>query len=235
MNRTLRDFPVELPAALLAAAAVAFWAWILPSWRLEQAVGATGLGAILPAARPPLGDTARALMALAGGGLAFALVWAGLKSLDRKEPLPEGFPQFRKADLHPDAPKRRPILAGEEFGAPRTTEASAPVPDTPPDGRHEAPPEYLLSDPLDDEADRRQAHGPTDAHAPAEIAEIARAVEESPTPKATGEHSVGELMARLERGLAARGGVPVRPVANEDTEQALRAIAAELREVAGGR
>ena len=115
LQRRVGHFPIELPAAALAAAAVAFVTVALPDWRFESAVAASGLGGILEAARPPLGQTARLVAALVLGGLSFLAVWFGLRALDRK-PVASDFPAFRAADLHPDAPRRRPILAGAEFG-----------------------------------------------------------------------------------------------------------------------
>lgn len=117
LQRRLGRFPIEFPAAAMLAAAVAFATLALPQWRFEQAISASGLPGLVAAAAPPLGQTARTLAALFLAALSFAAVVYGLKALDRR-PAPSDFPAFRAADLHPDAPKRRPILAGAEFGAP---------------------------------------------------------------------------------------------------------------------
>lgn len=61
-----------LPAAggLLAAIAV----FILPAWRLEAMVGATGISEMLPLAAPPLGIKARILIAIVMAGLVGAVM-----------------------------------------------------------------------------------------------------------------------------------------------------------------
>jgi len=238
------NFPVEIPAALLAAGAVAFLAAISPDWRVERLVGTTGLGSVLPAARPPLGDTARLLLALVGAGLTFVLVWTGLRALEPRDQLPAGYPAFRAKDLHPDAPLRRPILAGEEFGTPDVLELSEPLPGPLAVAAVAPLPSFLQpvpDNPLP-KAEAQTAPEPlAEVAAPSPIAGfapesafvgLAADMAAAPTPPAVPQQSVPELMARLERGLASRGAGPVRPVANDDTDAALRAIADELRQVA---
>lgn len=121
LQRRVGGYPIELPAAALMAGAVLLATIALPDWRFERAVAATGLPAILSAAQPPLGGTARILVGLILAGFAFALVWLGLRALDDEPEDEDDFPSFRAADLHPDAPRRRPILAAAEFGAPADT------------------------------------------------------------------------------------------------------------------
>jgi len=115
LQRRVGRFPIELPAAAAMALAVAFVTVTLPDWRFERAVAATGLANVFSAAAPPLGLTARIVAALGLAVAAFLAVRYGLRALDRK-PQESDFPAFRAADLHPDAPRRRPILAGAEFG-----------------------------------------------------------------------------------------------------------------------
>lgn len=121
LQRRVGGYPIELPAAALMAGAVLLATIALPDWRFERAVAATGLPAILSAAQPPLGQTARILVGLILAAFAFALVWLGLRALDDERQDQDDFPSFRAADLHPDAPRRRPILAAAEFGAPADT------------------------------------------------------------------------------------------------------------------
>ena len=121
LQRRVGGYPIELPAAALMAGAVLLATIALPDWRFERAVAATGLPAILSAAQPPLGGTARVLAGLVLAAFAFALVWLGLRALDDEPEDQDDFPSFRAADLHPDAPRRRPILAGAEFGEPVET------------------------------------------------------------------------------------------------------------------
>ena len=138
LQRRVGRFPIEYPTAAMLAAAVAFATMALPQWRFEQAVAATGLPDVVAAAAPPLGQTARVLVALLLGALSFVAVMALLRALDRR-PEPTDFPVFRTEDLHPDAPKRRPILAGAEFGAPAA--------DLPPLGKQETR-KPVLAEPL---------------------------------------------------------------------------------------
>lgn len=250
MNRLagrVGTFPVEIPAALLAAGAIAFLTMVAPDWRIERLVGATGVGQVLPAARPPLGETARLLLALLGAALTFALVWSGLRALEPREMLPAGYPAFRAKDLHPDAPRRRPIFAGEEFGTPDVLELDEPMPEGA--AVEAAPlPSFLRPVHLSEaevateevEFPNRSAENlgaerdPGFAPEP-DLAGLGKAIGAAPGPAEVPVESVPELMARLERGLAVRGPVPVAPAADEDTNAALRAIAAELKQVARGR
>lgn len=241
MNRLagrVGTFPVEIPAALLAAVAVALLTMLAPDWRIERLVGATGLAQLLPAARPPLGETARLVLALLGAALTFAVAWSGLRALEPRDVLPEGYPTFRAKDLHPDAPRRRPILAGEEFGTPDVLKLDEPIPE-PATTIAPAPiPSFLRPVHLKEvevaanEGEVAQHGTPAEVAPEPDFAGLAAAIEAAPALPATPVESVPELMARLDRGLEARGPLPIAPVANEDTTAALRAIAAELKQVA---
>lgn len=111
-----------------AAGAAAFIIYAMPQARFDEAVSLSGLPMILSAAQPPLGTTARfAAMAAAGIG-SFVLVWLVLRALSKPAPKPKlrsgpveiemAPPRLRRADAHPDAPSRRPILAGVDLGRP---------------------------------------------------------------------------------------------------------------------
>ena len=170
---------LDLPVAGLAALAVAFAAFTIPDALLGRAVEATGLPAVLSAAQPPLGTTARLLLALSGALAAFAITFALLRWLDRfasrapalvledEAPKP-AVPRIRKADAHPDAPPCRPISAARDLGEPAPpSRPAAPVPAV-----TEAATAPVVQPPL------------------------------SISPSAT----LTDLMARLERGLAKREG-----------------------------
>lgn len=111
-------------AAFAAGALAALVIAVLPQWRLEAAVSATGLGGVLAAARPPLGATARAAMALTSGGLVAAAVWGALAIATRRWLERAGsdaagdVPVLRRADAHPDAPSRRPLRASADLTEP---------------------------------------------------------------------------------------------------------------------
>ncbi len=109
-----------------AAGAAAFIVYAMPQASFENAVALTGLANVLPAAQPPLGMTARSAVMLAAGVGSFALVWFILRALGKPSPkkkrraaaeeLEMAPPRLRRADMHPDAPSRRPILAGVDLG-----------------------------------------------------------------------------------------------------------------------
>ncbi len=111
-----------------AAGAAAFIIYAMPQARFDEAVSLSGLPMVISAAQPPLGMTARfAVMAAAGIG-SFLLVWLVLRALGKPAPKPKhrsgpveiemAPPRLRRADAHPDAPSRRPILAGVDLGRP---------------------------------------------------------------------------------------------------------------------
>jgi hypothetical protein len=200
---------LDLPVAGLAALAVAFAAFTMPDALLGRAVEATGLPSVLSAAQPPLGNTARLLLALAGGLLAFAGAFALLRWLDRfasrspalvldAEPAPET-PRVHRADAHPDAPPRRPISAARDLGEPAPPSRPKPV----------------QPKPIVEEKVSQRVESALPAAAPA---------------------SLGDLMVRLERGLARREAEApdapraTMPAASNDRLQSaiegLRALAA---------
>lgn len=178
---------LDLPVAGLAALAVAFAAFTIPDALLGRAVEATGLPAILTASQPPLGTTARMLLAISGALAAFAVAFALLRWLDRfgsrapalvldEEAPKPAVPRIRKADAHPDAPPCRPISAARDLGEP-------------------APP-------------------PRPAAPASAVVEAAAPVIQPPA-SVSPSASLTDLMARLERGLAKREGAeptsPSRP------------------------
>jgi len=120
--------------ALLLAAAF-FVA--LPDWRLEQLVEASGLPRLLPLAQPPLGNTARLLLALVAGVLADAIAWSALYLLvgpggmlyrdPAATPARPSRPSVRRADAHPDAPPRHPLTAAELGAPPPPVERGLPA------------------------------------------------------------------------------------------------------------
>lgn len=123
--RDMRWSKFDVGIAALAAFSAGFVAYAIPDWRLFQLIFTLRLNDIVPALNPPLGNTIR-LAAMAGGAaFAFAAVFGLMRLLDRvpsrrrgtAEAVPEVL-RLRRADTHPDAPARRPILAGRELGEP---------------------------------------------------------------------------------------------------------------------
>lgn len=139
--------PIDLPLAAVAALAVGFAAFVMPEGLLSRIVEASQLPSILSAAQPPLGTTARAGVSAAAALATFGTVFMLLRMLGgsaRKVPKRQAArdhapmfevdevdhtstPRLRRADVHPDAPARRPILAARELGEP-DLRMPAPVP-----------------------------------------------------------------------------------------------------------
>ncbi len=129
-----------------AAACAATICLALPQAMLEGWVVSSGIAAILPAAEPPLGYTARTALAMTAGGAAGAIMWLaawlgfggeGRVTIGPREmrPVPqksnvestEPAPVLRRADAHPDAPARAPLNATRELGAPFLDVRATPV------------------------------------------------------------------------------------------------------------
>jgi hypothetical protein len=139
--------PIALLGAGIVGALAALIALVLPTSTLESLVMGSGLPAIIAAAEPPLGFTARFCLALGAGGFfgimagltLFVLV--GTKTVDlqtaRTRPQPDvpQAPVLRRADAHPDAPPRPPLMAARDLGTPflevGAPPAAKPLPLTP--------------------------------------------------------------------------------------------------------
>lgn len=115
-------FPVLV--AVWFAALFGLGSLVLPPALPEYAVALTGIDALVPAMAPPLGFTARILIAIAAaivggvGGMALARWIVAAQRSARRQTAAPG-PRLRSADRHPDAPARRPISALEELGEDR--------------------------------------------------------------------------------------------------------------------
>lgn len=114
----IRHLPVGAAIAVATVAAVCFA--VMPASALESLVWRTGIAALIPAAQPPLGLTARAVLALATAGVGAAVTWSALfllvgpgGLLVRPARREDGVPIVRRADAHPDAPPRRPMSAAD--------------------------------------------------------------------------------------------------------------------------
>jgi hypothetical protein len=99
---------------------------VMPTGTLEALVVDSGIASLLNAAQPPLGLTARAVLALVGGGVVSVLAWialfvaVGTRSIILQNPRATGDagPALRRADVHPDAPPRQPVFANRDLGTP---------------------------------------------------------------------------------------------------------------------
>lgn len=248
-----RHSPIDVPLAAVAALAVGFAAFAMPGDLLSSAVQASGLPSVLPMAEPPLGMKARAGISLVATVATFAFVFLLLRRIGgggtsehaprEHEPRPpfavsevdeldklDAIPRLRRADVHPDAPARRPILAARELGEPDLRQP-APAPfvapqrvaiEPEPEPQPEPEPEPEVAEtavepmpepeapPRPDPFDELELSGPDiemilAEAAPVEAAPVA-VVEpaEEPAPPPAEDASIAELMARLERGLSRR-------------------------------
>lgn len=119
--RLTRPSPATL--AILAGTAVACAALFIPTDLLEALVVKSGLPRLFSAAEPPLGSTARMTLAItlgsgvgAVGWFALTLLWSDADTVVRSAG--PGVPVLRRADAHPDAPPRPPLLATRDLGDP---------------------------------------------------------------------------------------------------------------------
>ncbi|AQR73728.1 hypothetical protein [Sphingomonas sp. LM7] len=123
------NLPLAPAIAGALGGAVALCALAVPMPVLEALVMDSGLPAIIAAAEPPLGFTARAAVAILAGGTTALFGWFALSlllgtrsiSLGADQVLDLGAiatPILRRADAHPDAPPRAPLLATRDLGRP---------------------------------------------------------------------------------------------------------------------
>ena len=185
--------------AAFAAASAGFVAFAMPDPLFSALVETSGLPEIVAAARPPLGDTARFATVAAAILGTFAAVWALMALLSRgparREAEPEPViqvPRQRRADAHPDAPPRPPLLA-RDLGEPLELDEIAPEPavETPfEEAEHRPLPGFLV--PQEPEPEAVAEAEPVEAQAEP-VAEVRPEPEADPVP-------IGELAARLPEG-----------------------------------
>ncbi|KQM61538.1 MULTISPECIES: hypothetical protein [unclassified Sphingomonas] len=251
MNRTVP--PV---VAGIAGLAVAVAISLVPTWRIETVVSASGLPALLPIAEPPLGWTARVGLMLLAALLVAVPVWIALSLLVVRRPLTlpeedgiaeEAPPSVRRADAHPDAPPRPPVRAARDLGMPfldpivegepeldLPRDLNTPMamfdPEALPMVPAAPPPTVrpLFRPPVAD-ADPVMEPEPVvepDAVPPLSVEALAE-----PTPPAPG---LTELIDRLDRGLQRRrGDRPAAPAPDAGNAGLASALGA-LRRMAGG-
>lgn len=241
----------NLIAAIVVGLAAAVAAALLPAWRIEALVIESGLPALLPAAAPPLGWTARIAIvvaaAAAAGGITFAVGerLAPVRRIVRSA--------VRRADVHPDAPLREPMKAMRDLGTP-FLEAGAPV-----EGVAVPPAERELPSDLDLPLAAFDPHAipetpmtpsvsvtPLFRPLPEPVAEddeppvvehvrIETFALPTPVPIATSasEANVHALLDRLESGMRRRGGRPA--ITDRAIGAELDAALASLRRFAAAR
>jgi hypothetical protein len=251
--------PIASAAGGLAATIAGIAMLGIPAESLEGAVMASGLPAILAAAEPPLGWTARAGLAAVLGALLGGPVWLGLRaalgartitvplfpgraSASTGEPLTISAPILRRADAHPDAPPRRPLMA-EELGTPflevtapklklapveqpLPVDLSTPLAAVDPDAIPELPVQPVRAVPsLYRKPEPIQAPGERfEAFELPRIPLTAMTQDIEPMLGPRTEATVHALLERLERGVAQRAR-PVKRAGLQDTLAELRMLA----------
>jgi hypothetical protein len=120
--------------AAFAAVSAGFVAFAMPDALFTGLVETSRLPDFVAAARPPLGETARFAAVAAAASFTFAAIWALMASLGRAPARLEAAaeseaqaPRQRRADAHPDAPPRPPLLA-RDLGEPLELHDVAPEP-----------------------------------------------------------------------------------------------------------
>ena len=133
------NLPIAPIVGAVLGAGVAGACAVMPAPMLESLVMDSGLPAVLSAAEPPLGMTARLLLAGGAGGLVALFGWFGLFlvlgsrgiTLGKTAPVDEAVPVLRRADAHPDAPARAPLLATRDLGTPFLEVTAPPTGEAP--------------------------------------------------------------------------------------------------------
>lgn len=242
-------------AGVVAGAAVN----AIPVTMLEWASASSGLSELVPAAAPPLGSTFRALMSGGAGVLTMALaalMLPGSPQDDNKKDRKMGFalkkiaifgrhrqenrddaiaaPALRRADSHPDAPARAPLVVSRDLAeevarlAPPIVEDDEPVdgpptlvftpiepePETIPEDQLVMPraPDPLPWEAIKEEIVRMQASTPQSAYVPP-VTEVAATPADASAPMRLRSValpvdgrplSIAELTERFEAGLERR-------------------------------
>lgn len=125
------NLPIAPVIAGVLGGAVALGMLVVPMPVLEGLVMDSGLPAVIAATEPPLGFTARSIMALGAGAsvalfswfAAFVLLGSRTLTIGGSEEIDLDLdavptPVLRRADAHPDAPPRPPLLATRDLGRP---------------------------------------------------------------------------------------------------------------------
>jgi hypothetical protein len=209
---------LNLFMAGLAALALAFFTFAMPDGLFSSLVARSGLPNLIAAAEPPLGLKARGAVIAAVAILIFASVLLLFRAIDRisaraatakAEPAEAEAPRLRRADAHPDAPARRPLLAGRDLGdyvEPEEDEELfeyPPIEETFADLEVRPLPGFLAEEVEAPPAAIEQV--PAAFAQPRENPEIDFLVAQLPDIGEVGDHeSISELMRRLESGLSQR-------------------------------
>jgi hypothetical protein len=215
-RRSSNGASLNLAMAGLAAVALAFFTYAMPDDIFSGLVARSGLPSLIAAAEPPLGMKARGAVIAVGAILAFAAVLMLFRALDRISARPAKAkaeaevetPRLRRADAHPDAPARRPLLAGRDLGdyvEPEEDESFPPPPAGEKFADLEVRPLPGFLAPEQAEARPAAAEEPLILDRPHDEAGFDSLVSQLPDiGDVAGDESITDLMRRLESGLSSR-------------------------------
>jgi hypothetical protein len=275
MLRTINGWRFELPLAALLALALGFAVLVMPAPMIGTLPGAHRLGAAL---QPLAAGVAALLGGLVAFGLMFgagkgssasrrAAAAVRAEQEDEEHPFGKAFEELmeqpapapapvveqtvrvRRADAHPDAPPRAPILATRDLGEPFMGFAPdpEPAPAAPaiPDGDYVELPQAARDEAIARAFDAAPPAEPveeagiwTDAESEADVpAAPAPEPASPPIARATApvrpeRQSITDMMARLDAGMMRRSGRALPP---RDARPALRDALAELNRLAARR
>lgn len=250
MVPSFRRSRLTLPAAstigVVVGVVVALGFALVPVEILERLVMASGLPAVVAAAEPPLGLTARLVLILIGGGFIGLLTWFALFPLignrafrighGHRRASGEQVPTVRRADAHPDAPPRAPLLAHRDLGTPfldiHATQVAGPLdePMAVDSGVDDLADD--LTDDLDAEVDLvREVPDDLDTPLAAFDPEAFAAATGEPVPLprfAPGERIETFELTPIARSVSDEAPLPVRQQSSRDTEATIAALLERL-------
>jgi hypothetical protein len=245
--RTIDRWRFETPLSMALGASAGFIALSAPAQLFQQVPVAGGMGVAGRA-------IAAVLLAAVAGGAGYVAMrkpvkaepapvdpLADIPEEERPSGMPaERFARFRRADAHPDAPPRAPIIASRDLGEPFMDVVAPPAAGEPEAHTDEQWwPDHSIPDAdyveLPEEAVAKAAEPAAEAEiaeVPVEDAKLAWPIESAPVEQApaepsSGKASISAMMERLSAGLERRASVPPR-----DPTPALRDALAELNRLA---
>lgn len=228
----IERLPLAPISALMLGGAAAFFTLAMPVGLIERFTVATGIAAIVPAAAPPLGDTARMLLvALAGVGGALlgggSVLLAGGRKAKAKPAYADEIwsdETFASTAVAPAKP-RAPLLATRDLGSPEPVTEAVIEAEAVTEAELEP---FELTDIYVPEPVEAEATPEVEAQAPAEPKPTAPA----PLPSPAAESSISDLMGRFESGLTRRATSAISPAAEAQDDPALREALEELKRIA---